>query len=322
MTCRIAVCICTYDRYDLLPKAIESVCLQSLNRSKYRVMVIDNSPDPEKAEAVAKHYRSPEGNAGGLVSYHVEKTPGLSNARNVGSRDCGTEFIAFMDDDAIASHEWLENLVDGFDRFGQNAVVAGGKVEPIWEIERPSWLHDWNMGYVSVVDWGGQARIASPSEWLAGTNIAFRTSALLEFGGFDQSLGRIGGGATLLSNEEIAMLRHFRSMGRDSLYLPQASVRHLVPAKRLTREWFRKRTAWQAVSDFMMHPAQCSQRARNEWNAVLDYFFEIPPRQRNVLGFYLETDSAILFQRQLRALEVFMLGSLSGFDGVSDAVAG
>lgn len=310
---RITVCICTYDRYDVLTSALESVLNQSLPRDQYRIVVVDNSPDHDKAEAFGAPYRDEP-----FLDYRIERTPGLSNARNVGARECGTEYIAYMDDDAIASPQWLELLADAFDRYGDNAVVAGGRVDPIWEIPRPAWLHDWNTGYVSVVDWGGETRIAAAGEWLAGTNIAFRVKPLLEFGGFDAKLGRIGGGATLLSNEEIAMLDYFRGQGFDALYVPEASVRHLVEKRRLTQEWFRKRAAWQAASDFMMDPAGSTRRAAAEWDVVLDYFFRLPPRYRTVCGFYLPTEDADTFRRQLAALQLFTAATLSGFAGIEE----
>jgi len=311
MNPRITLCVCTYNRYDVLPKAIESAKNQALDRALYRIIVVDNSPDHEQAKIFGSRYHEPP-----FLDYRIETTPGLSNARNVGSRDCGTEFIAFMDDDAIASPQWLEKLVQAFDQFDQDAVVAGGRVDPIWEMPRPVWLHDWNLGFVSVVNWGGGTRVAAPNEWLAGTNIAFRTKPLLDFGGFDAKLGRIGNGSTLLSNEEISMLNFFREQGLKAIYVPEASVQHLVERKRLTQTWFRKRVAWQAVSDFTMDPVAATKRVVDEWERVLDYFFQIPPSKRTVLGFYLDIDNPKLFQQQLKALEVFTLAVLCGFEGL------
>ncbi len=315
MTPRITLCICTYQRYDVLPKALDSAKQQSLDHALYRIMVIDNSPDHDQAEQFGSAYHQPP-----FLDYRIETTAGLSNARNVGARHCGTEFIAFMDDDAIASPQWLEKLVQAFDQFGHNAVVAGGRVDPLWEIPRPVWLHDWLLGFVSVVNWGGSLRSAASNEWLAGTNIAFRTQPLLDFGGFDCKLGRTGDGGTLLSNEEIVMLNAFRAQGLIALYVPEATVDHLVERKRLTRGWFRKRVAWQAVSDFTMNPQVATQRVTDEWEQVLDYFFQLPPPKRNVLGFYLETDNPKLFQQQLKALEIFTLAVLCGFDGLGDSI--
>jgi hypothetical protein len=103
-----------------------------------------------------------------------------------------------------------------------------------------------------------------------------------------------------------------------AIYVPDASVDHLVERKRLTRSWFRKRVTWQAVSDFTMDPANATKRVVDEWEQVLDYFFQLPPSNRTVLGFYLDTDNPKLFQQQLKALEIFTLGTLCGFEGLGE----
>ncbi|NES65528.1 MAG: glycosyltransferase family 2 protein, partial [Okeania sp. SIO2D1] len=143
---RIAATICTYNRYDYLAKAVESLRNQTFAQEEYKILIIDNSPDYEYAQKVQQEYHQPP-----FLIYHIEKIPGLSNARNVAAKLCETEFIAYLDDDAIASPQWLETIVAGFERFGTNAAALGGRVDPIWEIERPTWLDDELLSYVSVV---------------------------------------------------------------------------------------------------------------------------------------------------------------------------
>ncbi len=167
MSPRIAAVICTYNRYDVLPKAIGKLTEQTLAAEKYRIMVIDNSPDREYAEKVRSQYQS-----NSQIEYILEPIPGLSNARNVSAQQCGTEFIAYMDDDAIAFPTWLENVLTAFDLFGEDAAIVGGRVDPIWEVERPSWLDDSLLGYVSAVNWGrrnwraARGRMVSRNEYL------------------------------------------------------------------------------------------------------------------------------------------------------------
>ena len=205
---RIALCICTYDRYDLLGAAIDSALGQALPTGQYRVVVIDNSPDAARAEAFGRRYAAiPH------LDYVVEPTPGLSNARNVAARLGLAPIIAFMDDDALATPGWAEELLKAFAHFGAQAMVVGGRVDPIWGSPRPNWVHDDMLGHLSVVDWGGKTRFVDEGEWLAGTNIAFRTEAILSHGGFATHLGRIGSGSSLLSNEESDLLVRIRADG-------------------------------------------------------------------------------------------------------------
>jgi hypothetical protein len=55
-----------------------------------------------------------------------------------------------------------------------------------------------------------------------------------------------------------------RRAGNRVLYSPHAVVEHIIDPARLTKSWFRRRVAWQAVSDYLMNPA-----AANETRALL-----------------------------------------------------
>jgi glucosyl-dolichyl phosphate glucuronosyltransferase len=308
---RITISICTYDRYDVLLKAIDSAIGQQLNEG-FRIFVVDNSPDHKRAQAFGKRFSDVPN-----LSYIIEKTPGLSNARNVSARDCGTEFISYMDDDAIASPTWLKEILSTFDRFGPETMIVGGQVRPIWGAPRPPWLHDSLLGSLSVVDWGGETRIAEESEWFAGTNISFRTSAILSRGGFSTNLGRIGSGASLLSNEELHLLELIRHDNGKFVYAPLAYVDHLVDSRRLTRSWFRRRFAWQAVSDFLMDANKYTDQSPQYWKDTLRYLNQLPPHERTVRGLIYETEDKDLFRWQLGALYMFTMATLAGFEGVS-----
>ncbi|MGL5938807.1 MAG: glycosyltransferase [Waterburya sp.] len=307
----ITATICTYNRYDVLSKAIKSLEEQSLTKDKYKIIVVDNSPDIEYAEIIKQKYHNPP-----FLEYIVEKIPGLSNARNVAAMMCGTKFISYMDDDAIASAMWLEYILAGFDRFGENAAVLGGRVDPLWESERPSWLNDDLLCYVSVINWGGENRIAKEHEWFAGTNISFRTKEILDNGGFDLDLGRNGSGSVLLSNEETHLLEKIRAQGKLAIYIPEASVSHLVENRRLTHSWFRQRVVWQAISDYMMDSKTAISNAKSGWNFVFEYLFNLPPRERTVRGLFYDTNDMQQFREQLWALSTVTTMMLTGFNGI------
>lgn len=308
---RIAAAICSFERYELLAQAIESVAVQDLGAGNFRVLVVDNSPDPDRARLFSGRFRHLAG-----FTYLHEMTPGLSHARNLAARACGTEFIAFLDDDATAAPGWLRELLRAFDHCGEKAAIVGGKVEPVWGAPRPRWLHDKLLGSLSLIDWGGDLRIAEPHEWLCGANIAFRTQAITDYGGFDVNLGRKGQGGMLMSNEEVNLVRQIRARGGRQIYAPAAVVRHLVDPRRLTRAWFRKRAAWQATSDFLMEPEKFAARGREQWETVRGYFAARPPHERTLRGLLIDTDDPELFRWQLDTYYTLTAGLLAGFEGV------
>jgi len=290
---RISVIVCTYDRYQLLDRAIESVLDQTLPAQDYEIIVVDNSPDQAAAAVHGERHA-----AHSRLRYRLEPVPGLSNARNVGLEMARGGIAAFLDDDARATRAWLEALLAAYAAFPEAGAV-GGRVLPVWAEPRPVWLHDDLLDSLSVVDWGGPTRVLREGEWLAGTNISYRRQALIEAGGFSRALGRQGSDRVLLSNEENEAIARLKARGSCAVYAPKACVEHRIDPARLTQSWLRRRMAWQAVSDCIsgvaagMPPAVLAERLRELVDAgdgdAPGYFTPTadPERFRNdVLGVY------------------------------------
>ena len=313
---RITAAICTYNRYDALPGAIASLANQSLPREDFEILIVDNSSDHDRSRTESECFRQIPN-----LRWTIEKTPGLSNARNVAVDLARSQLIAFMDDDAIAASNWLETLIAVFAEFGDAARVVGGRVVPHWGAPRPVWLPDRLLGFVSVVDWGGTARFASEGEWVAGTNIAFRLEALKAVGGFPVHLGRKRGGQALLSNDETEVIGKIAAKGGRLIYAPDAAVEHLVPAERLTQSWFRRRAVWQAVSDYMLDSEHAFEHAPDYWCGVTQFFARLPPKLRTPRGLYVDQREPDMFGMQVLALYNFTIALLSGFNGLDGTSA-
>lgn len=304
----LCAAICTYNRYDLLQLAVESLTRQRDVDDRLTILIIDNSPDEAVAALERNRYEEIQN-----LRYIYERQPGLSNARNVAARESDAEIIAYLDDDAIASEGWAAGLIDAYARFPE-AGIAGGPVMPIWEEARPAWLTDKLTSYVSVVDWGGEVpRRADPAEWFAGANISFRRRLVLEAGGFDTTLGRIGSGASLLSNEEIKLTERIHALGHASVYVPTAAVDHLVERARLRQSWFRRRVVWQAVSDYVASGGRDLDELRAGWEWVLTFLSQRKPADRSFRGLFAESESGKDFEDQLSALYNFSFNLLAGF---------
>ena len=306
---RITAAICTHERYDLLPDAIRSVLAQHLPPDAFEVVVVDNSRDALRSAREA----APFAEAPNLAWFH-EPRPGLSHARNVAAARARAPVIAYLDDDARAAPGWLAGLLACFEAFGDPVRVVGGPVRPVWVAPRPDWLPDEMLGDLTVVDLGPERRLLTGREWVAGANIAFRIAALREAGGFDTSLGRTGGGASLLSSEETAMTERIRALGGSVAYAPEAAVDHLVDPARLTQRWFRRRAAWQAVSDYLRDPEARMARRDDAWLAVKSYLLTQNPADRTLRGLALGKDDPAAFRWQVSAVYNAVTALLAGLD--------
>lgn len=250
----LSVVVATYQRYRDLPRAIASLLAQDLARGSLDIIVVDNSPDAARARAFADRYAGIDG-----LTYLVEARPGLSNARNVGLERSRAPIVAFIDDDAVAAPDWARQIDRAFGLSDQRVAAVGGRVLPRFVSARPAWLADELMGYLSIIDWKGGLRELARHEWIAGCNMAFRRDRLVDAGGFPLQLGRNGHGHMLLSNDESAVVARLREQGHVAVYAPEACVEHVIDPARLDRAWFRRRAAWQAVSDCIQDDVRAAE---------------------------------------------------------------
>lgn len=303
----ITAAICTYQRYDLLSDAIASLLCQSMTPEQYRILVVDNSPDAARSMQCSQQWN----NEPNLLWIH-ENTAGLSHARNVAIAAADTPFIAFLDDDAVACNDWLEAVLEAFDRLGPVAHVIGGRVRLRFGAPRPTWLTDHMQSYLSICDLGDEIRFVEPGEWIVGANVSYRTDRLREVGGFSTTLGRVGAGAALMSNDETELADRIRANGGKTGYAPRAEAEHFAPAERLTQDWFRRRIAWQAVSDFVHAPQMMNAAGADAWVRLKNYLASCPPADRTMRALVIPQDEPGKFAFQMSAIYETIVALLSG----------
>lgn len=294
---RITVAVCTYDRYELLDSCLAALAAQLLPTTEFECIVVDNSPSRARSLAESQRHAGHRN-----LRWLHEATPGLSNARNVAAREARTPLIAYVDDDAIPEPDWLSQMLEAFDTLGEEYAGVGGKILPIFSAPRPQWLSDKLLGYVSVVDLGDETRALQPKEWVAGANIAYRVSALRQAGGFSTALGRVGSGISLMSNDETELAERLAAKGGRMGYAGRATVRHLVEKSRLNQEWFRRRIAWQAVSDYVRHPQKMYGQREAAWKRVKAFLAHQPADLRTQRAMALDQTSDADLEWQLSAI--------------------
>src|SRR5438309_70244 len=100
---QISAIICTHNRDVYLGAAIDSLLEQDFT-ADFEVVVVDNGSGDRTREVVEQRAADPR------LKYIFEPTIGLSVARNTGARVASSEILAYLDDDAVASPQWLQVL--------------------------------------------------------------------------------------------------------------------------------------------------------------------------------------------------------------------
>ena len=238
----IAAIICTHNRDRYLGAAIDSLLQQDC--TDYEIIVVDNASSDRTKEVVEQRLNNP------LVKYVYEPELGLSVARNRGATETTAPILAYLDDDAEASPQWLR-IIAGAYRDNARLAIAGGKVTlilPEGITSLPKWLSEDMAGALGSYDLGDEVvYLDNPNLTPRGLNYSLRQAFLTDIGGFDPNLGRVG--KNLLSNEELLMTELALDRGWQVAYLPQALAAHNVSPERLKPSWFINRTWWQGVSE-------------------------------------------------------------------------
>lgn len=141
MKIKISIIMATYNRVDLLAKQLLAFENQTLDKSKFEVIVVnDGSPDRTKQllDAWSRRYLNLK------VIHKINGGP--ASARNTGVDQASSEIIAFTDDDCIVDNDWLENILQAFNQ-DQNLKVLHGltysnkkEINPFThQIENDSW---------------------------------------------------------------------------------------------------------------------------------------------------------------------------------------
>ncbi|MDY6806559.1 MAG: glycosyltransferase [Cyanobacteriota bacterium] len=239
---QISAIICTHNRDRYLGAAIDSLLEQNFSGS-FEVIVVDNASGDNTRQVVEARESDRR------LKYIYEPTLGLSAARNRGAKEASSEILAYLDDDAVATPQWLGVLHEAYQN-NEKLAIAGGKVYLIWPeaMVPPPWLSPGlagNLGYYDLGD--SPVNIESPGLTPRGLNYSIRGIFLEEIGGFDTSLGRVG--KKLLSNEELHTTALALKQGWEVSYLPEALVGHNVAPERVKPSWFIERGWWQGVSE-------------------------------------------------------------------------
>ena len=142
----LSAVICTYDRYDLLPGAVESLLEQDAPSGAIEIIVVDNSANPSRAAESARRYADLPN-----FTYLVEPTPGLAHARNRGTRAARGAIVAFIDDDARAACGWARELLLAHAAYEGRAGIVGIYQKHNWATEKRAALDAWAAHVMAAV---------------------------------------------------------------------------------------------------------------------------------------------------------------------------
>jgi glycosyltransferase involved in cell wall biosynthesis len=209
---RFTVCVPTRNSGAGIVPTLES--LRSQDHDSFEVIVLDQSTDDATQRAFVDAVGDDR-----RFSHVPSGTVGKSTACNLILARAQGASLAFTDDDCVVPPDWISGMERAFGQHPGVAMVCGGiRAAP----------HDYSREF-TVEFTPARARLHQ-SRWLGfrsvgigGGNLALRTQALREIGGFDEVLGV---GAPLRAFEEMDLVFRLLRRGHGVLELPEPAVVH------------------------------------------------------------------------------------------------
>ncbi len=223
----ISVIICTYtmERRHDIHEVVDSILAQTLKPHEV-ILAVDHNQElyekllkelPQQVRLILN-----DGDERGAVA-----------TDNVGIAYSSGDIVAFIDDDAVAEKDWLENLVGHYKDPHIGAV--GGRLVSVWDEGRPEWFPeelDWIVGGT----YKGHPEIQTQVRNLILCNMSVRKEVFQPTGFFATELGRSNNWGTGAESEFFLRAKH-QLPDVTILYEPKAVVYHKVPPQRTSLKY-------------------------------------------------------------------------------------
>jgi glycosyltransferase involved in cell wall biosynthesis len=222
----ISIVVCTFNRSTLLKSCLRSLVEQTADMNSFEVLVIDNNSTDNTQEVVATYV-----NNNPQFRLHFEPSQGLSHARNRGWKEAHGQYVAYIDDDAIAYPDWISNIA-GYIARHPDAGIFGGPYDPYFLSPKPDWFPP---EYGSLFLGDEERCIKLGNEWVTGSNMVINKELFFRYGGFNTMLGMNGSKAAY--GEEINLFLCMHEKGIPIYYVPSIKVSHLVAEYKMSLRW-------------------------------------------------------------------------------------
>lgn len=218
-TIDLTVIVITYNRADMLARALESLLRQETDGNlAFEILVVDDGSTDRTAALVKQLARTttqPE------LRYVRQDNGGIASARNLGAAKARGAWLAFFDDDQLAAPRWLIELYATAK--DQKLYCVGGPVLLQLPPSPPIVLGPKTRGILGekVV---GNLRRKSPKNALGTGNLLVHRSLLEQVGGFDPALRK---------GSDTDFFWKIDRAGASLGIAPKALIYHIIPESRL-----------------------------------------------------------------------------------------
>jgi glucosyl-dolichyl phosphate glucuronosyltransferase len=229
---KISIIICSYNRANYIGAALDALYLQSSGLENFEAIVVDNNSTDGTPEVFATwRTHHPEGS----FYYSTETKQGASFARNTGAEIAKFDWLCFIDDDAIAHKDFVQNIIRHIN--DQPFVHGfGGRIIPRYIPTEPKWMSYYVSSMVGNFDYAPVACTFKNGKYPLESNMIVSKKIFEQIGGFNTQLPGVVG-TVRIGGEGKDLFYKIMDLGHTIYYDPTIIVEHVVETKKLTKEY-------------------------------------------------------------------------------------
>ena len=229
---QLSIIICSYNRANYIGEALTALYHQTASLDQFEVFIIDNN-STDNTPNVFQQWRSEHPD--GKFEYSTENKQGASFARNTGARLASTPWLCFIDDDAIASPNYVENVIKHTQ--DQPFIVGfGGKIIPKYIPTEPKLMSYYVSSLVGNFDYAPTACAFENGKYPLESNMIVAKKVFDQVGGFNEAIPGVVG-TLRIGGEGKELFYKIMALDHTIYYEPNIMVHHVVEVSKLTPEY-------------------------------------------------------------------------------------
>ena len=239
----VSAVVVNHNRAELLGQCLRSLLKQTYD--SFEILVVDNASSDHSRDLLGsfQHER--------LRLIALDQNVGFAGGNNVAIREARGEFVALLNNDAVATEGWIEHLVAVMQSSGRIGMCTSKilffQTDVIDKAGHLMYPDGQNRGRGTGEKDRGQYDELEETLFADGCAALYRKLMLDELGGFDESFFAYGDDADLGIRG--------RLMGWKSVYVPEAVVYHrhsstIGPYAPQKVFWVERNRFWLALKNF------------------------------------------------------------------------
>jgi len=225
---KINICVCTFRRPKMLTRLLESLInLEQPKDCKFSIVVVDNDTE-QSAQSIVDEFKK---KSDIQIEYYVEPRRNISHARNLSVRKADGDFIAFIDDDEVASPSWFIKMMNILKEYHADGVR--GPVQGVYE-HTPKWIEKGRFFDKN----GKKFESGQKLNWneMSTSNCLLKRDSLNVLQGpFSPDFGCTGG-------EDSHMFKQLIQLGYRFVWASNALVEEWIPSNRAKARYLLRRS--------------------------------------------------------------------------------